>query len=81
MSISRRSVRLCVCLSAGAFLSAGDKINRLNYLTLIFPILNMAAIWTNDFHHLYFRNFSLVNSELLSGPLHNLQSLYAYRSY
>ena len=62
----------------GRSFSAGENINRLNYLTFIFPILNMAAIWTNDYHHLYFKNYSLINSELQSGPLHYLQSLYAY---
>jgi two-component system, NtrC family, sensor histidine kinase HupT/HoxJ len=62
----------------GRSFSAGENINRLNYLTLILPTLNMAAIWTNDYHHLYFKSYSLINSELASGPLHHMQSMYAY---
>lgn len=62
----------------GRSFSSGSDIKRGNYLLLLFPVFNAAAIWTNDFHHLFFIKYSLVNSEMIRGPLMMLQLFIAY---
>lgn len=62
----------------GLSFSAGTSINRKYYLLFLFPILNVAAIWTNDLHHLFFVKYSLMNNEIIRGPLINFQAAIAY---
>lgn len=62
----------------GRSFSSGSDLNRRNYLLLLYPVFNAAAIWTNDFHHLFFIKYSLVNSEIIRGPLMMLQIFIAY---
>ena len=62
----------------GRSFSSGSDIKRRNYLLLLLPVFNAAAIWTNDFHHLFFIKYSLVNSGIVRGPLMMLQMFVAY---
>lgn len=62
----------------GRSFSMGSEIKRRYYLLLLLPVLNAAAIWTNDWHHLFFKKYSLVSSELIRGPLANVQAVIAY---
>lgn len=62
----------------GLSFSTSTSINRWFYLLLIMPVLNAIAIWTNDYHHLFFVKYSLLNSEIVRGPLINIQAAFAY---
>ena len=62
----------------GLSFSMSTSINRWFYLILLMPILNAIAIWTNDYHHLFFVKYSLLNSEIIRGPLINIQAAFAY---
>ena len=62
----------------GISFSTGTVIKRRYYFLLILSILNAAAIWTNDYHHMFFVKYSLYNNEIIRGPILNLQAAYAY---
>ena len=50
-----------------------------NYLLLfIVPICSLLALFTNDFHHLFFEKYSINISEMVTGPVHFINTIYSY---
>lgn len=62
----------------GLSFSSGSIKQRRNYLLLILPAVNSIFIWTNDFHHLFFVKYSLINTEIIRGPVLEIQTVIAY---
>ena len=54
------------------------KFKKWYYLLFIIPITSLIALWTNDFHHLFFKKYSIFMSDGESGPFMLLNSLYLY---
>ena len=49
------------------------------WLLFIIPITSLIVLWTNDFHHLFYINYSLDNSNVIYGPyLQYVHTLYTY---
>ena len=49
------------------------------YLTLfIIPILSLLVLWTNDWHHLFYKHYSLIMSDTIFGPYFYIHSFYTY---
>jgi two-component system, NtrC family, sensor histidine kinase HupT/HoxJ len=53
-------------------------INKKLYLLFIVPIICVVLIWTNDYHHLYFIQYSQVNSEFKKGIILQLMPFFSY---
>ncbi len=47
-------------------------------LLFIIPILTLLILWTNDFHHLFYVKYGILNSETVFGPYFPIHSLYTY---
>ena len=47
-------------------------------LLFIIPILTLFILWTNDFHHLFYIKYAVLNSETVFGPYFPIHSLYTY---
>ena len=47
-------------------------------LLFIIPILTLLILWTNDFHHLFYIKYAVLNSETVFGPYFPIHSLYTY---
>lgn len=47
-------------------------------LLLVIPILSLLVLWTNDFHHLFYVKYSVLNAETVFGPYFPVHSLYMY---
>jgi two-component system sensor histidine kinase HupT/HoxJ len=62
----------------GLSFSSGQTIRRGFYILFVFPVINAMAIWTNDFHHMFFVVFSKNSDEIVRGPFWNMQLVYAY---
>lgn len=45
---------------------------------LVVPIITNAVVWTNPLHHLQYRVFSIVRSEIVFGPYIYVSGLYTY---
>ena len=49
------------------------------YLLLcIIPITTLCVLWTNDYHHLFFKYYSTNMSEIITGPMHTVNAVYSY---
>lgn len=47
-------------------------------LLLVIPIISLLVLWTNDFHHLFYVEYSVLNSKTVFGPYFPVHSLYMY---
>ena len=59
---------------------ANTKIKmRKSYLLLfIIPIITLLVLWTNNFHHLFYKNYSTNLAECTYGPYLTIHNLYTY---
>mgnify|MGYP004519023809 CR=1 FL=1 len=52
---------------------------KFKYLLLcIIPIITLCTLWTNDYHHLFFKYYSTNMSEIITGPIHTVNAVYSY---
>ena len=47
-------------------------------LLLVIPIISLLVLWTNDFHHLFYKTYSTNLNECVTGPYAIVHSLYSY---
>lgn len=47
-------------------------------LLLVVPILTIIILWTNDLHHLFYKNYSTSNVDTVFGPYFTIYSIYTY---
>ena len=47
-------------------------------LLLIVPVVSLIVLWTNDFHHLFYKNYSVDFSINEYGPYFNIHNIYSY---
>ena len=73
------------CLIPIAFMFLGLIFSRTkidfkkSYLLLfVIPILSLILLWTNDFHHLFYKTYSTTISEGEVGPYFIIHSIYSY---
>ena len=52
--------------------------NKKYLLLFIIPILSLLILWTNDFHHLFYVRYGILNTETVFGPYFTIHSLYTY---
>ena len=60
------------------FANTKIKFKRYNLLLLIVPSISLIGLWTNDFHHIFFKYYSTNMSEIITGPLHTVNAIYSY---
>lgn len=53
-------------------------IKRIHLLLFIIPIISLFILWTNDFHHLFYENYSINMSEWVYGSYFKIHSIYSY---
>ena len=63
------------------FANTKIKFKKKYILLFIIPILSLILLWTNDFHHLFYVNYSTNLNETIAGPYLSIHSLYAYLLY
>lgn len=47
-------------------------------LLFIIPILSLLILWTNDFHHLFYKKYSVNINEIVAGPFLMIHNIYSY---
>lgn len=47
-------------------------------LLLIIPIVSLVLLWTNDYHHLFYKEYSIYMNKTINGPYMTIHSLYSY---
>ncbi len=59
------------------FTSGEEKLPRYTWLLFVVPVLCNIAVWTNPWHHLFYRVFSLYSTEVVFGPFLYLNGIYS----
>ena len=54
------------------------KIKLLHYLIRVIPIISLVMIWTNNYHHLFYAQYSADFNEVVMGPYFYFYALYSY---
>ncbi len=59
---------------------AKTKLNftKKHLLVCMIPIISLLVLWTNDFHHLFYVKYGVINSETVFGNYFPVHSLYTY---
>ncbi len=72
-----------VALFAVSQIFAKTKINIKPYhlLFLVIPLISVAMICTNEYHHLYYKQYSLNTNEIIPGSYVSIGSTYTYLLY
>lgn len=52
--------------------------NKRHLVFFIIPIISLLVLWTNDFHHLFYINYSTNLNETIYGPYMVIHSTYSY---
>lgn len=61
------------------YLKNNSEKNLRKYLfLLIVPIITLIVLWTNDFHHLFYKVYSINPEETVFGPYFYVHSIYTY---
>jgi len=60
------------------FVNTKLKINRSHLLLFIIPILSLIVLWTNDYHHWFYIEYSTNINENVYGFYPNIHTIYSY---
>lgn len=63
---------------AKIFIHTKIRFKRIDLLLFIVPILSLIILWTNDFHHLFYKQYSISMEYSEFGPYMFIYSLYSY---
>lgn len=66
---------LCIAL---AFLGDWEKMPARAWGLFVVPLLSSIVVWTNPLHHLQYRVFSVIKSEIVFGPYSLVSGAYCY---
>lgn len=79
---------ISICFMPVAFLFASlifakTKINftKKYYLLFVIPILSLILLWTNNFHHLFYEDFSSDMMDIKYGPYYYVHTYYSFLLY
>ena len=64
--------------TANVFLKTKVKFEKWHILLFIVPILSLLVLWTNDFHHLFYQNYSIYINETTFGSFFYVYEIYTY---
>lgn len=60
------------------FTNTKIKFRKSYTLLFIVPIITLIIVWTNNYHHLFYVNYSINLNETIYGPYDNIHLLYTY---
>ena len=63
------------------FANTKIKFKKSYLLLFIIPIISLIVIWTNNYHHLFYKNYSLDLDKNVYGPYFNIYSIYNLSLY
>lgn len=69
---------VCFLIMSIIFSNTKVKFSKKYLLLFIVPIISLLILWTNDFHHLFYKQYSINMNEWIYGPWFNIHSLYSY---
>ena len=68
-----------ICFLLAALTYNNPKINLKKFWPLlIMPVFSLAVLWTNKYHHLFYKVYSIDMSEIVGGIIGNIYVIYTY---
>lgn len=61
-----------------SFSNTKFKFTKKHLLLFIVPIMSLITLWTNDFHHLFYKEYSVNIKETVAGPFLMMHNIYSY---
>lgn len=71
-------VPVCFLALSMSFTNTKFIFNKKFKLVMIIPILSLLLLWTNDFHHLFYKQYSININETIAGPFLIMHNIYSY---
>ena len=71
-------IPLAILAMGVAFSKTKIKLKRWHFLLCIVPIVSLICLWTNDYHHLFFEQYSINIAEMVYGPYMKINNIYSY---
>ena len=69
---------ISVYFTGKVFTNTKLKFKKSYLLLFIEPIVALLVLWTNDFHHLFFKYYSTNMDEIVTGSMHTINTIYSY---
>jgi len=60
------------------FVRTKIKLKRIDLLLLVVPFLSLLVLWTNDWHHLFYKHYSIQINECVFGPYFLVHTVFSY---
>ena len=67
----------CLCIAL-IFVKGWEQMPRKSMWLFFIPLLTILVVWTNPLHHLHYRVFSTIRSEIVFGPYIAVTGLYSW---
>ena len=68
---------VAIFIMACTYLDGGKSVSKLKWLYII-PTMLLMILWTNDYHHLFYQEYSIYLSKSKFGPALNFFTIYSY---
>ena len=69
---------VCILFTGKIFSNPNYKVKRIDLFTLIIPITSLIILWTNNFHHLFYKVYSTNISKCVYGNWLIIHNIYSY---
>ena len=69
---------VCFLLMSIIFSNTKVHFSKRYFILFIIPILSLLILWTNDLHHLFYKQYSININNSVYGPWFYIHSLYSY---
>lgn len=69
---------VCILFTGKIFSNPNYKLKRIDLFTLIIPITSLIILWTNNFHHLFYKVYSTNISKCVYGNWLIIHNIYSY---
>lgn len=69
---------VCILFTGKIFSNPNYKLKRIDLFTLIIPITSLIILWTNNFHHLFYKVYSTNISKCIYGNWLIIHNIYSY---
>lgn len=71
-------VPISILMLALIFANTRISFKKSYLLLLVIPVTSLLILWTNDIHHLFYKNYSIQLKDTIPGPYMTIHSVYTY---
>ena len=69
---------VCFLLTSSIFINTKLVLTTKHKLLFVIPLISLLILWTNDYHHLFYKFYSLDLEQAVFGPYFYIHTLYSY---